>query len=340
MSYASLFRSGRYATLGAFIGALFVSGLPACSSCRHPERVPVEVKADAAPAAAQAPAPSPAPAASCDTPANGAQTAAAAADKKAADEAAMKAEVARMRAEAEQQETARQAKRVEICKKLIADVLSGKPTPTKPIPLDEGHEFMPNPKLWKDFQRTSAICLAVSKDDPATCDSAADDRKEDCQIEQMRFHELRHAREANKWRYTDIDLAQCIHHAATAGKNKGLCEDYAAAVRQQDPSRCPTLNVEGLNECPALAALDPARCPSGKKHERCIESVERFKLMASGGLKALAEQGSPSDKQLARAALGDKEACDMLSQFVPLCANSDLNKKVTPEPDVGEKHLK
>lgn len=322
MPLTALIRFGRH-SLGALVGVLFIAALPACSSCRHPKRVDVAV--DAGPASTAATG-APTPAASCDTPVNPSPLPQNAVHPESPEQ------IARRNAQAEQMATALQAKRQEICTKLISDFLAGKPTPTKPIPLDATHEFMPDPIQWQEYTKLlgeTSLCRAILNDDPALCDTVDEKAKEHCQVEAARFHELRHAPKGNKWRHLDIEEAQCVDGARSSGKEQ-LCSDFSEAVRRSDPSRCPTLNVEGLNECPALATLDPVRCPSGKKHDRCVARVKQFKLLASGGLKALAKNGTDTDKQLARAALGDKTACDVSSQFMPICANSDMNLKIVP----------
>jgi hypothetical protein len=102
-----------------------------------------------------------------------------------------------------------------------------------------------------------------------------------------------------------------------------FCDRLRQAARSGDPDEC-TGTGDQESGCRAALLLDESRCG---KTEGCKKAIEANRVF-SKGLKALAESGPPRERALAKAALGDADACTSFAEAaVGVC--SDLTSPKT-----------
>jgi len=99
------------------------------------------------------------------------------------------------------------------------------------------------------------------------------------------------------------DLSKC----AQTGDLQSICQAYMTL----DPSQCRVLGklADAEVQFPAPKKGDPAKVKiKAPFEENCRRTIESRKFLA-GGLEELAKSGPPTERELAKAALGQADAC-------------------------------
>jgi hypothetical protein len=135
------------------------------------------------------------------------------------------------------------------------------------------------------------------------------------------FHELRTYPNGRSFMFDEIDREECNHPA---------CDSLLEAMRSGDAEKC-ALTADLQSICRAYITLDKSLCrlegkqtePNGGAQkgygkepgleEGCRKTIESRGFLAQG-LKALAESGPPRERALAKAALGQADACVQYAQ--------------------------
>ena len=165
-------------------------------------------------------------------------------------------------------------------------------------------------------------CSAVKDDSDAPCKLLGDEKAiNSCRAQRSIFHELRTYPNGRAFMFNDVQFEDCGNFKALAP----YCESFRAAARAGDASKCEALG-ELQSNCRAQITLDKSLCtaPKGENfqgHDKgssktygdnmakdCESQVESMAIYTKG-MKAVAESGSPLDRQLAKAALGEADAC-------------------------------
>lgn len=206
------------------------------------------------------------------------------------------------------------------CDALLDDVVKGKPIPSAPMDLGDGAvQPIDGAKLHPQLVGVAgefARCIAVQRDSAAPCASLPTELQSGCVSDTAYFHDARNAK--TRGRSAEREMKECKkEHTAVD------CDAASKAIRTGDASLCPAI----WPACAALVTLDASKCPAGASNASCSSSIERDKL-ARVGLSELAAKGRGRDPALAKAASGDKAACDEVrASFVKDC--NDLGS-VTP----------
>ena len=129
--------------------------------------------------------------------------------------------------------------------------------------------------------------------------------------------------EGRSFMFNDINLQGCRSVTELAP----LCDGIRAAMRSGDPQKCASLGkLESI--CRAYVTLDTKLCKSGDPNDPyaknaaadCVKKIQSKAVLAKG-LKELAASGPPRERELAKAALGQADACASLEQeAVKACA--------------------
>jgi hypothetical protein len=181
------------------------------------------------------------------------------------------------------------------------------------------------------------MCGAVVRDDDTPCRRLLPEEhgpSTACRYMQSIFHELRTYPQGRSFLFDQLDWEDC-HSIDSLPPT--FCDAFRAAMRSGDPKDCaPTGDGEPV--CRAYLALDASRChvdgalkdvvatgprvvektPRDRATERptlgavlellCKQAIERRGFLAKG-LKVIAESGPPREREFAKAALGQPEAC-------------------------------
>ena len=144
-----------------------------------------------------------------------------------------------------------------------------------------------------------------------------------CREQWATFNELRTHPEGRSFMFNDINLQGCRSVTEMAP----LCDGIRAAMRSGDPQKCASLGkLESI--CRAYVTLDTKLCKSGDPNDPyaknaaadCVKKIQSKAVLAKG-LKELAASGPPRERELAKAALGQADACASLEQeAVKACA--------------------
>jgi hypothetical protein len=181
----------------------------------------------------------------------------------------------------------------------------------------------------------TVTCGAVRADSDALCQLLLDpNAMRPCQETRSSFHELRVNPKGRGFLMGDAQMEACRSFPGTAP----YCEKFRAAALAGDDSACADFG-EIASLCRALITLDKSLCkaPQGELFEGsdegqsqtygaamaadCVKQVQRGEVYAKG-LKSLAESGPARERVLARAALGQDDACEMLEKAaVDKCAS-------------------
>lgn len=183
-----------------------------------------------------------------------------------------------------------------------AEVLAGK---------KKGSAMLADPQL--KLIALSAVdlakCGAVAADSDELCKILSGQAVDDCRATRAQFHELRTNPKGRAFLMTDIDYENCRKEKETAP----FCDGIREAARTGDPNKCPKSFLEGF--CRGIISLDKSQCVAAGKIEdkesgkaACEKIIDRHQHMAKG-LKELAAAGSPMEREMAKAALGQADAC-------------------------------
>jgi hypothetical protein len=167
-------------------------------------------------------------------------------------------------------------------------------------------------------------CLAVKQDSRAVCDSLVSTQEgktqyssaaRDCIYMQSIFHEARAYPKGTSFTFSDIEMEQC--------EDRKSCEALREATRSGDEAKCDALRAF-KSICRAFVKLDKSLCrvegklegfkganeadAASKIEEGCRTTIDSRSFLARG-LQAVADSGSGKERTLARAALGQPDAC-------------------------------
>lgn len=165
-----------------------------------------------------------------------------------------------------------------------------------------------------------AACGAVVRDSDQPCGLLTADDEKSCRKTRMTFHQLRDPKKRG-FVLSDEDYREC-----TASIGASVCDAIRTAIDAGDPNKCPSKQPFGA-VCRATITLDPALCPK-KDAKECKRDVEHWKTFANG-LVGLKKSGTPEERALAAAALGEADACTPIAQS----ALDDCTAATRPKPD-------
>lgn len=176
------------------------------------------------------------------------------------------------------------------------------------------------------------VCGAILTGSKASC-AALGDQQTACENRWFVFNSLRTKPTSRGFIFPEIQ--QCANDPRIAK----YCDGLRAATESGDPDKCPKGPVEAT--CRAAVSLDPALCDRLGESERedaaervraCKERIARFQPLTKG-LEELATSGPEADRPLARAALGQKDACAAYeTQALAICAKGIPTLVPTPAP--------
>ena len=233
------------------------------------------------------------------------------------------------------------------CEKL-AKVLAGK---------DKDPELLKRAGAPSETMRASnadlVTCTAVLADSEEPC-ARLSEGDADCRRDQAKFHELRAYPNGKGFMLDDRKFEECKKNTAMAP----VCETVRKALRAGDPSQCvftadfeaicrsaegmdpskcatdgPQLKTMLEGHCRALVTLDESACDVPGPHQEQMTQQCRDDIKASKpygkGLKEMASSGSPREKELAKAALKDADACKAFTQSA---VDACLQRAAAPAP--------
>ncbi len=157
-------------------------------------------------------------------------------------------------------------------------------------------------------------CGAVATDSDAPCQLLTTDSQiKDCRAMRSIFHELRTYPNGRSFMFDDVKLEECHADPRVAS----ICDNFRKALRSGDASQCSAAGeLQGV--CRAFIKLDKSLCSAQGKDskeivEDCKNTIDRKGFYAKG-LKDLAESAPARERTLAKAALGQADACDSYMQ--------------------------
>jgi hypothetical protein len=170
------------------------------------------------------------------------------------------------------------------------------------------------------------ICGAVWRDSEDVCQKLMPmDRgpNMECRRTWSIFHELRAYPSGRSFVFDDIDRQECIF--SDAGPTG--CDAFLAAMRSGDVKNCEaTGGAQSI--CRAYISLDTSLCHAEGKLKgpqldaECRKRIENRRFLAQG-LQQLADAGPLPEKEMAKAALGQADACESYRKSaLQLCAGT------------------
>jgi hypothetical protein len=204
---------------------------------------------------------------------------------------------------------------------------------------DKDRALLRQPEVKAMAQRGAELvtCGAVRADSDAPC-GLLDDKgsAEDCRGTRALFHELRTQPNGRSFMFDQHEFDKCAENAAM----KPICEKARQAFMARDPNLCvfdadfdvicrgkgadaancaaeaPQLKKILEAHCRAKITLNEADCdvPGDEKMTaECRRDIRARKPLAKG-LKELASSGGPRDKEFAKAALDQPDACQTFAK--------------------------
>ncbi len=201
-------------------------------------------------------------------------------------------------------------------------------------------------------------CAAVLADSDEPCTRLEKETADNCRKDRAVFHEMRAYPNGPSYMLDDRKFEECKKNAAMAP----VCEGLRKAFRSGDPSQCvltadweaicrsdgdldaskcateaPQLKALMEGQCRAMVTLDESECDvPGPRHaemaKQCRDDIKASKAYGKG-LKALAKSGAPREKELAKAALKDPEACKAFTESaVDACLKAEPAAAPVGEP--------
>ncbi len=184
-------------------------------------------------------------------------------------------------------------------------------------------------------------CNAVRADSDEPCKLLEKDAAEACRAARAQFHEMRTYPNGRSYMFDDRKYQECKQ---SGGMPLVVCDALRKALREGDPAACamqadfvalcrqgvkegnledvkaadcatvgPTIQKMLEGQCRALVNLDASACLIPGPHadgmaEQCRKDIESRQSYGKG-LKELAKSDSAPDRELAKAALDDPDAC-------------------------------
>jgi hypothetical protein len=153
-------------------------------------------------------------------------------------------------------------------------------------------------------------CGAVASKSDALCAPLGDVDAALCRKRWSMIEDLRSNPKGRAFIFSERDYQSCVKDERMAP----FCDGLRAAAASGDPGKCPPGKFQSV--CKAVVSLDKSMCEqatthpegSGELRDWCIKAVE-MNTAFSKGLDELAKSGPPLERNLARAALGQGDAC-------------------------------
>lgn len=185
------------------------------------------------------------------------------------------------------------------CEEYIA-VLSGK---------KKDDAMLKDPKVKAIVARSFDLvaCRAVAADSDEPC-ALVPDQKDECRLLRGVYHELRTNPQGRAFTFPDVKYEMCKSDRKLAP----VCDRLRDAARSGDPNECAGTGSQET-DCRAAITLDESRCAKAEDPHGCRKGIE-FNRVFAKGLQALAESGPEREQALAKAALGDADACTKFAQ--------------------------
>ena len=146
-------------------------------------------------------------------------------------------------------------------------------------------------------------CTAVATKSDAVCETLGEgEQGKECSDRRSIFNELGRYPKGRGFIFPDRDYEQCRSEKVMAA----YCDAIRVAARAGDASKCPAGRLQGF--CRAFIALDKSMCEGLGPQRDCEMQIDR-KLVFASGVNELAESGPQPIRALARASLGQADAC-------------------------------
>ena len=170
----------------------------------------------------------------------------------------------------------------------------------------------------QDSEKHCKVLLTRDTKD-ATTGFVPDSPYKACREGWSEFHELKAHPQGRAFMFNDVALQNC----KTAKEMQPMCDGIRAAMRSGDESKCSSLGaMESI--CRAHIKLDKSLCQAPKGNaffdehgaeiaKDCATKIESKAILAKG-LKSVAESGPARERELAKAALKQSDACAPLVQ--------------------------
>ena len=201
-----------------------------------------------------------------------------------------------------------------------------------------------------------ATCSAVLADSDEPCTRLDKESADNCRRDRALFHEMRAYPNGPSYMLDDRKFEECKQNAAMAP----VCEGLRKAFRSGEPSDCvlnadfeaicrsdsdldaskcategPQLKALLEGQCRAMVTLDESACDvAGPRHaemaKQCRDDIKANKAYGKG-LKQLAKSGAGREKELAKAALKETDACKAFNKSaVDACLQGDAAPEAAP----------
>jgi hypothetical protein len=154
--------------------------------------------------------------------------------------------------------------------------------------------------LARSFDLVACRAVAADSDEPCALVS---EQRDECRLLRGVFHELRANPQGRSYVFPDVKYEMCRSDPKLAP----ICDRLRDAARSGDPNEC-TGTGSQETDCRAALKLDPSLCEKAEDPDGCRKGIE-FNRVFAPGLRALADSGPPREQALAKAALGDADAC-------------------------------
>ncbi len=180
------------------------------------------------------------------------------------------------------------------CEEYVA-VLSGK---------KKDDALLADPKVRAFAARSFDLvaCRAVATDSDAPC-ALIPEQESECRYLRSVLHELRTNPQGRSFMFPPAKYEMC----QTDPELKPFCDRLRDAARSGNPNECGGTGDQEIS-CRAALTLDKSLCAEAKDPDGCKKAIEASELFGKG-LKALAESGPARERALAKAALGEADAC-------------------------------
>ena len=185
-----------------------------------------------------------------------------------------------------------------------------------------------------------ATCGAVRRDSDELCGVLEENQSMNCRSTLSVYHEMRTYPKGRSFMMDDVKIKECREHPELAP----FCDPFREALRSGDLSKCAsTGDLQFL--CKAYISLDKSLCQadaadiegltaeSRKGLEKDCRKAIDAQAPRAQGLKGLAESGSAVERERAKAALRQKDACAPLAQTASdMCVGNTIVVEGTPVP--------
>ena len=151
------------------------------------------------------------------------------------------------------------------------------------------------------------VCRAVATDSDASC-AIVPEQKDECRYLRSVFHEMRTNPQGRAFMFPDAKYEMCMADP----KYKPICDRLRDAFRSGDAKQCSGTGDQEI-ACRAAITLDKSLCAKSEDPHGCNKAIEASAVFTKG-LQALAASGPAREQALAKAALGEADACEAFAR--------------------------